>query len=269
MGHRTVAVRATLRATLPHRVDARVAQDPLSGVQRLEGVRTGAESLALWDVTDHPVIGPTTEVGCASRGLQQRQLARALRRLREDAGPSLEEAAPKLDWSTSKLGRIETAQQAWTFTACAACSTSTTSAAPSGPRRNRPGRWSGATVRAERRSWCPAAPRGVVGRAPHGTGPTLFWSFAAPRVVDRSRVGDSGWRGLIARLVARALSGRGVASPTTRPVGHPRPHRHPPATGRPPATRLARSITRRASPGNHTRRCRHRPSRPAHRRTQR
>jgi transcriptional regulator with XRE-family HTH domain len=43
--------------------------------------------------------------------LQQRQLARALRRLREDAGLSLEEAAPRLDWSTSKLGRIETAQQ--------------------------------------------------------------------------------------------------------------------------------------------------------------
>ena len=43
--------------------------------------------------------------------LQQRQLARALRRLREAAGLSLDEAAPKLDWSTSKLGRIETAQQ--------------------------------------------------------------------------------------------------------------------------------------------------------------
>ena len=43
--------------------------------------------------------------------LRQRQLARALRRLREEAGLSLEEAAPRLDWSTSKLGRIETAQQ--------------------------------------------------------------------------------------------------------------------------------------------------------------
>ena len=43
--------------------------------------------------------------------LQQRQLARTLRRLREEAGLSLEEAAPRLDWSTSKLGRIETAQQ--------------------------------------------------------------------------------------------------------------------------------------------------------------
>ncbi|MGH3855629.1 MAG: helix-turn-helix domain-containing protein [Pseudonocardiaceae bacterium] len=43
--------------------------------------------------------------------LQQRQLARTLRQLRERAGLSLEEAAPKLDWSASKLGRIETAQQ--------------------------------------------------------------------------------------------------------------------------------------------------------------
>lgn len=43
--------------------------------------------------------------------LRQRQLGRELRRLREKAGLTLEEAAPKLDWSTSKLGRIETAQQ--------------------------------------------------------------------------------------------------------------------------------------------------------------
>lgn len=43
--------------------------------------------------------------------LPQRRLARALRRLREEAGLTLEEAAPRLDWSTSKLGRIETAQQ--------------------------------------------------------------------------------------------------------------------------------------------------------------
>jgi transcriptional regulator with XRE-family HTH domain len=43
--------------------------------------------------------------------LRQRQLARRLRRLREEAGLTLEEAAPKLDWSTSKLGRIETARQ--------------------------------------------------------------------------------------------------------------------------------------------------------------
>ncbi|MDQ3150436.1 MAG: helix-turn-helix domain-containing protein [Actinomycetota bacterium] len=52
------------------------------------------------------------EVGVRTNGtLQQRQLARRLRRLREEAGLTLEEAAPKLDWSTSKLGRIETAQQ--------------------------------------------------------------------------------------------------------------------------------------------------------------
>jgi transcriptional regulator with XRE-family HTH domain len=43
--------------------------------------------------------------------LRQRQLARRLRRLCEEAGLTLEEAAPKLDWSTSKLGRIETARQ--------------------------------------------------------------------------------------------------------------------------------------------------------------
>jgi transcriptional regulator with XRE-family HTH domain len=43
--------------------------------------------------------------------LPQRQLARVLRRLREEAGLSLEEAAPKLDWSASKLSRIENAQQ--------------------------------------------------------------------------------------------------------------------------------------------------------------
>ncbi len=43
--------------------------------------------------------------------LPQRQLARRLRQLREEAGLTLEEAAPKLDWSTSKLGRIENAQQ--------------------------------------------------------------------------------------------------------------------------------------------------------------
>ncbi|MGQ0774607.1 MAG: helix-turn-helix domain-containing protein, partial [Pseudonocardiales bacterium] len=42
--------------------------------------------------------------------MRQRQLGRELRRLREKAGLTLEEAAPRLDWSTSKLGRIETAQ---------------------------------------------------------------------------------------------------------------------------------------------------------------
>lgn len=43
--------------------------------------------------------------------LRQRQLGRRLRRLREEAGLTLEDVAPKLDWSTSKLGRIETARQ--------------------------------------------------------------------------------------------------------------------------------------------------------------
>ena len=43
--------------------------------------------------------------------LRQRQLARRLRQLREEAGLTQEEAAPELDWSTSKLGRIENAQQ--------------------------------------------------------------------------------------------------------------------------------------------------------------
>lgn len=58
------------------------------------------------------MIGTDDGGGVGIKGtLQQRQLARTLRRLREEAGLSLEEAAPKLDWSTSKLGRIETAQQ--------------------------------------------------------------------------------------------------------------------------------------------------------------
>ncbi|MGH4024761.1 MAG: helix-turn-helix domain-containing protein [Pseudonocardiaceae bacterium] len=43
--------------------------------------------------------------------LRQRRLGRELRRLREDAGLSLEEAAPQLDWSASKLSRIETGSQ--------------------------------------------------------------------------------------------------------------------------------------------------------------
>jgi transcriptional regulator with XRE-family HTH domain len=59
-----------------------------------------------------PMISTDDGGGVGIKGtLQQRQLARTLRRLREEAGLSLEEAAPKLDWSTSKLGRIETAQQ--------------------------------------------------------------------------------------------------------------------------------------------------------------
>ncbi len=50
--------------------------------------------------------------GVGSKGtLCRRKLARTLRRLREEAGLSPEEAAPKLDWSASKLGRIETADQ--------------------------------------------------------------------------------------------------------------------------------------------------------------
>lgn len=58
------------------------------------------------------MIGTDDGGGVRIKGtLQQWQLARTLRRLREEAGLSLEEAAPKLDWSTSKLGRIETAQQ--------------------------------------------------------------------------------------------------------------------------------------------------------------
>lgn len=43
--------------------------------------------------------------------VRRRQLARQLRVLRERAGLTLEAAAPKLDWSTSKLSRIENAQQ--------------------------------------------------------------------------------------------------------------------------------------------------------------
>ena len=43
--------------------------------------------------------------------IRRRQLGRQLRLLRERAGLTLEEAAPRLDWSSSKLGRIETAQQ--------------------------------------------------------------------------------------------------------------------------------------------------------------
>jgi len=43
--------------------------------------------------------------------VRRRQLARQLRELRDEAGLTLEEAAPQLDWSTSTLSRIETAQQ--------------------------------------------------------------------------------------------------------------------------------------------------------------
>lgn len=43
--------------------------------------------------------------------VRRRQLARQLRAMRERAGLTLEAAAPELDWSASKLSRIETAQQ--------------------------------------------------------------------------------------------------------------------------------------------------------------
>jgi Helix-turn-helix domain len=57
------------------------------------------------------MIGADEGGGVGIKGtLPQRQLARTLRRLREEAGLTLEEVAPKLDWSTSKLGRIETAE---------------------------------------------------------------------------------------------------------------------------------------------------------------
>jgi transcriptional regulator with XRE-family HTH domain len=44
--------------------------------------------------------------------VRRRILGRQLRLLREEAGFTLEAAAPALDWSVSKLSRIETAQQA-------------------------------------------------------------------------------------------------------------------------------------------------------------
>jgi transcriptional regulator with XRE-family HTH domain len=44
--------------------------------------------------------------------IRRRQLARELRRLREAAGYSLEAAAERLEWSTSKLSRIENGLQA-------------------------------------------------------------------------------------------------------------------------------------------------------------
>lgn len=44
--------------------------------------------------------------------VRRRQLARALRELRGAAGLTVETAAPRLDWSSSKLSRIENAQQA-------------------------------------------------------------------------------------------------------------------------------------------------------------
>ncbi|OZM81156.1 helix-turn-helix transcriptional regulator [Pseudonocardia sp. MH-G8] len=42
--------------------------------------------------------------------IRRRVLARQLRLMREDAGLTLEQAAPKLDFSVSKLSRIENSQ---------------------------------------------------------------------------------------------------------------------------------------------------------------
>src|SRR3954453_8084355 len=44
--------------------------------------------------------------------VRRRQLARQLKLLHERAGLTIEEAAPALDWSASRLSRIENAQQA-------------------------------------------------------------------------------------------------------------------------------------------------------------
>jgi transcriptional regulator with XRE-family HTH domain len=43
--------------------------------------------------------------------VRRRQLARILRELRQKAGLTIEETAPKLDFSPAKLGRIENAHQ--------------------------------------------------------------------------------------------------------------------------------------------------------------
>jgi transcriptional regulator with XRE-family HTH domain len=43
--------------------------------------------------------------------LKRRQLGRLLRRFREDIGMTLDQAAPRLEWSPSKLSRIEKGQQ--------------------------------------------------------------------------------------------------------------------------------------------------------------
>lgn len=84
----------------------------------MEVLESGWENVAGLPALGSHIRLPTIMIGTDDGGgvrikgtLQQRQLARTLRRLREEAGLSLEEAAPKLDWSTSKLGRIETAQQ--------------------------------------------------------------------------------------------------------------------------------------------------------------
>ncbi len=77
-----------------------------------------------WDLVtweSHPPL-PGCHDGCAPNGeadvargngsvVRRRQLARLLRAMREESGLTLEQAAPRLDWSTSKLNRIEMAQQ--------------------------------------------------------------------------------------------------------------------------------------------------------------
>ncbi|MEY9214307.1 helix-turn-helix domain-containing protein [Thermobifida halotolerans] len=47
----------------------------------------------------------------ASPTIRRRQLSAILRRLRKDAGLSLEEAAKRLEWSRAKLGHIETGER--------------------------------------------------------------------------------------------------------------------------------------------------------------
>ncbi len=51
-------------------------------------------------------------MGRRGASVRRRMLARRLRDLRDTAGLTLEAAAPLLDWSVSKLSRIETARQA-------------------------------------------------------------------------------------------------------------------------------------------------------------
>lgn len=57
------------------------------------------------------VWSDTGAAGMGGSAVRRRQLARELRELRESSGYTLEEAAVKLEWSTSKLSRIETGQQ--------------------------------------------------------------------------------------------------------------------------------------------------------------
>ena len=69
--------------------------------------------LALTRLT-HSVHSRTRRVGDVSRKQttpRRQQLGRALRELREGAGMTIEAAAPRLYWSSSKLGRIEQGYQ--------------------------------------------------------------------------------------------------------------------------------------------------------------